>query len=98
MSYSQEKFGNLPRILNRNKGTLEQRLNEAFIEVLPCQKQDFPDPGHYEEFEGLRAEATTEPGEHSRLPKTIAKWTKTQQESMRDRLLDLARRVELFRR
>lgn len=97
MSYAQEKFGNLPRILNRNKGTLEQRLNEAFIEVLPCQRKDFPNAEHHEEFEGLRAEATTEPGETGRLPKTIAKMTQVQRESMRDRLLDLARRVELSR-
>ncbi len=35
-----------------------------------------------------------EPGEHSRLNKTIEKMTEEQCASLRDRMLDLARRIE----
>jgi hypothetical protein len=94
MSYAKQKFRNLLRILSRNIGTLSDRILMAFMEVLPCRKQDYPSPEFYEEFAHLRSEVTTEPWDRRCLNETIGKMTQAQRERMRDRLLDLAQRLE----
>jgi len=93
MSYAKEKFGQLPRILNENKGTTLQRVYTAFLEVLECKAVDFPTKALSAEFNRLRAEASTVPGDHGRIQSTLATWTNPHLESMRQRLLALAARI-----